>query len=198
MAAKKSPSRWKPRLTLCDAPTIASPACYGANEEVFAALYKHSLAPAKDEKDAQYKKGLQIGCLSNTTLPAAQFIFDFPREIIGQQEIFRVLSQAGEAEAAALIQNPSISRLLEPLYRRADMFAQMPEENWCRLVSLSSKNERLVTDKPSQDSPDLDFLRIPCRAIRDDHLWQPLSSSSYDLDLRRRSLGAPPCGVIRT
>ena len=53
-------------------------ACYGANKEVFASLYKYSLAPAKDEKDAQYKKGLRIGCLSNSTLAAARVICEFP------------------------------------------------------------------------------------------------------------------------
>ena len=31
-------------------------ACYGANEEVFKALYKHSLEPAQNEADAHYKE----------------------------------------------------------------------------------------------------------------------------------------------
>jgi hypothetical protein len=134
-------------------------ACYGADKDVFAALYKLSLEPAKNEADARYKEGLRIGCLSNTTLGAADpFFLHFPKDVIGPQEIWRVLSQGNDAETKALIRNPSIDGdLLAALYQRADIFAQMPEERWLGLVSLSSKNERLVTDKPSQDSPDLDF-----------------------------------------
>ena len=68
-------------------------ACYGANKDVFASLYKYSLAPAKDEKDAQYKEGLRIGCLSNSTLAAARVIWNFPQDIIGPQEVSRILSR---------------------------------------------------------------------------------------------------------
>jgi hypothetical protein len=140
-------------------------ACYGANKEVFAALYKHSLEAAKDERDAQYKKGLRIGCLSNTTLTKANFVHDFPREIIGPQETLRVLSKGTDEEITALIRNPSIAEdLLVALYRHAEIFAQIPEERWWGLVSLSSKNERLVTEHESWDSPDLDFMDIQ-RAI---------------------------------
>jgi hypothetical protein len=132
---------------------------------VFAALYKHSLAPAKDEKDAQYKRGLRIGCLSNTTLAKAQSVHDFPREIIGPQESWRVLSNGTDAEITALIRNPSIAEDLRVvLYRHAEMFAQIPDECWWDLVSLSSKNERLITEQHYLDRPDLDFMDIQ-RAI---------------------------------
>jgi hypothetical protein len=36
----------------------------------------------------------------------------------------------------------------------------MPEERWCELVSLSSKNERLITKEHYHDSPDLAFMGI--------------------------------------
>jgi hypothetical protein len=65
----------------------------------------------------------------------------------------------------ALIRNPSIDDgLLEALYQRTEAFTQMPEERWCDLVSLSSENERLVTEKHYHDSPDLGFMGIQ-RAI---------------------------------
>jgi hypothetical protein len=37
-------------------------ASYGADKEVFAALYIHALEPPKNEADAKYKEGLRIGC----------------------------------------------------------------------------------------------------------------------------------------
>jgi hypothetical protein len=140
-------------------------ACYGANKEVFAALYNHSLERPEDENDAQYKLGLRIGCLSNTALTKAKFLRDFPREIIGPQETWRVLSNGTDAEAKALIRNPSIEDdLLVALYRRADMFEQMLEKRWQLLIRLSAENERLVTEEESWDSPDFGFTDIQ-RAI---------------------------------
>jgi hypothetical protein len=60
----------------------------------------------------------------------------------------RVLFQGTDAETAALIQNPSIdAELLEALYQRTGAFVQMPEERWRVLVSLSTKNERLITEE---------------------------------------------------
>jgi hypothetical protein len=38
-------------------------ACFGANREVFQALYKHSLTQPENGMDAIYKGGLRIGCL---------------------------------------------------------------------------------------------------------------------------------------
>jgi hypothetical protein len=142
-------------------------ASYGANKEVFAALYKHALERPKNEADARYKEGLRIGCLSNTTLAAASFLHHFPRDVIGPQETWRVLLQGGDAETRALIRNPSLDDdLLEALYQRTDGFAQMPEERWCDLVSLSTENERLVTETHYHDSPDLGFMGIQSAIFR--------------------------------
>src|SRR5262249_39684024 len=94
-------------------------ACYGTNEEVFKALYKHGLEKPADATDERYKRGLRIGCLSNTSVPAAHFSFDFPRDLIGPEEVHRVLATGEDAEAEALICNPSVSdKLLEELYKR--------------------------------------------------------------------------------
>src|SRR5262249_38804456 len=92
-------------------------ACYGTSKEVFTALYKHGLEKPADATDERYKRGLRIGCLSNQSVPAAHLVFDFPRDLIGPEEIRRVLAAAEDAEAEALICNPSVSdRLLEELY----------------------------------------------------------------------------------
>jgi hypothetical protein len=140
-------------------------ACYGTSKEVFTALYKHGLAKPADAADERYKLGLRIGCLSNRSVPAAHFVFDFPRELIGPEEIDRVLAAGDDGEAEALICNPSVSdKLLEELYGRAAAFATLDEERWCKLVYLSRKNERLVTREDSDDAPDIGHLRIQ-RAI---------------------------------
>ena len=136
-------------------------ACYGTSEEVFKALYKHGLAKPADAADERYKRGLRIGCLSNRSVPAAHFVFDFPRQLIGQEEIHRVLAAGDDAEAEALICNPSVSdRLLGELYKRTNAFATLPEERWRHLVYLSRKNERLVTKEDSEDMPDMGYLGI--------------------------------------
>ena len=59
-------------------------ACYGTNKRVFTALYKHSLEPARDTADGMYKRNLRIGCLSNQTIAAANLIYDFPRDLLGE------------------------------------------------------------------------------------------------------------------
>ena len=134
---------------------------YGSNIDVFRALYKHSLELPRDEADAYYKHGLHVGCLSNTTIKAANILLDFPAGLIGEQETWRLLMQAKDEGILALIRNPSISdSLLVSLYKRTGVFAQMPEERWRVLVALSSENERLVTKYEYHDSSDSGFWRI--------------------------------------
>jgi hypothetical protein len=130
-------------------------ACYGTNEEVFTALYKHGLAKPADAADERYKLGLRIGCLSNRS--AAHWVF----RLIGPEEIHRVLAAGDDAEAEALICNPSISdRLLEELYGRTEAFATLPEKRWADLIYLSRKNERLVTNEDDDYSPDIGHRAI--------------------------------------
>jgi hypothetical protein len=136
-------------------------ASYGTNEEVFMALYKHGLEKPADAADERYKLGLRIGCLSNRSLSAAHWVRDFPRSLIGPEEIHRVLAAGEDAEAEALICNPSVSdKLLEELYKRTDAFATLPEERWLKLIYLSGKNERLVTNEDNYDGPDMGHRRF--------------------------------------
>jgi hypothetical protein len=59
------------------------------------------------------------------------------------------------------MRNPSVDEdLLEALYERSGIFAQMPEERWRELVSLSCENKRLVTEEHYVDSPDLGLMGI--------------------------------------
>jgi hypothetical protein len=96
--------------------------------------------------DERYKRGLRIGCLSNRSV--AHRVFHFPTRLIGPEEIQRIVAAGDDAEAEALICNPSVSdRLLEELYERRGPFATIAKERWASLIYLSRKNERLVTNK---------------------------------------------------
>jgi hypothetical protein len=136
-------------------------ASYGTNEEVLKALYKHGLEPAQDASEASYKEGLRIGLLSNNTAHSARFFFRFPDEIIGPEEIRRVLNEASDNEAVALIQNPKVSdNLLEELYKRQGPFVDTPAERWLKLIYLSASNARLGTEHEYPDSPDMGHYSI--------------------------------------
>jgi hypothetical protein len=92
---------------------------------------------------------------------AAHWVSDFPRQLIGPEAIHRVLAAGDDAEAEALICNPSVSdKLLEELYGRTGAFATLDEERWRKLVYLSRKNERLVTKEDTDDMPDMEHYRI--------------------------------------
>jgi hypothetical protein len=136
-------------------------ACFGTNEEVYKALYKHSVEPPRGATDAQYKRGLRIGCLSNKSVATAHLVSDFPRELIGENELNRILTAGDAAEVEALLCNPSVAEnLLEELYTHTGAFAKIVEERWCRLVYLSRKNERIGTEEEYPDSPDTGHYAI--------------------------------------
>jgi hypothetical protein len=136
-------------------------AAFGTNQEVLKALYKHGLEPAHDSSDASYKEGLRIGCLSNNTVVEAHLIFNFPDDIVGREETRRVLTEVDDNEITALLQNPKVSEeLLEALYSRKDVFAELPEQQWLRLIYISASNARLVTEYDYSDMPDSDYYSI--------------------------------------
>src|SRR6266540_4320655 len=111
-------------------------ASYGISTEVFSALYKLGLEKPADAADERYRRGLRIGCLANREV--AHWAFDFPRRLIGPEEIQRIVAAGDGAEAEALICNPSVSdRLLEELYERTGAFATLAEERWGELIFLS-------------------------------------------------------------
>ena len=124
-------------------------ACFGTSQEVFTALYKHGLEEPIDTADERYKRGLRIGCLSNP------YVYR-PGRLIGSDEVHRIIATGEDAEAEALICNPSVSdRLLEELYTRTGAFAALAEERWESLVYFSHKNEHLGTNKDSDAGPDM-------------------------------------------
>ena len=117
-------------------------ACYGTNKHVFTALYKHSLEPARDIADGLYKRNLRMGCLSNQTITTANVMFDFPRDVLGEHEIFRIFSEADKLELEAMVSNPTVSdKLLEEIFSMAGV---MPHSRtnagspWCIMLSAST------------------------------------------------------------
>ena len=136
-------------------------ACYGTNKDTFKALYRHGIEPPSDAADEAYRRGLRIGCLSNVTIQKAHWVYDFPRDLLGEDEIQRILADAEFVEAETLICNPEISDdLLGQLYRREGPFAELADERLAQLVSSSGKNERLNTNEDDDHSPDLGHYRI--------------------------------------
>jgi hypothetical protein len=152
---------FEPILVERDAPLInLGLACYGTNEDVFKALYKSGIEPHRDATDEAYRRGLRIGCLSNTTIQKL-WLSDFPRDLLGEAETERIFAEAEFAEAETLICNPNLShKVLEQLYRREGPFAKVADQRLAHLVSSSGKNERLNINRDSDHEPDLDHYNI--------------------------------------
>ena len=68
-------------------------ASFGTDKEVFKALYKNTLEPTQDETEAQYKRGLRLGCLSNEMIGFVGYWEPtFPDHLIGDDERSRALT----------------------------------------------------------------------------------------------------------
>jgi hypothetical protein len=94
-------------------------ACFGTSEKVYRALYNHSLEPSRDVADATYKHGLRVGCLSNRSVPAANFSIQSPLRLIGQEELYRLIANGDDNELEALLCNPSVCDELLEAHQRA-------------------------------------------------------------------------------
>ena len=136
-------------------------AAFGANQDVFSALYEHSHVPPENDADTAYKRGLRIGCLTNRILPKIHFLMDFPAALVGAEEMRRLIAFGDDDEVTALVRNPSVAdKFLESLYTRAGPFAEIDDERWAKFVILSSKNDRLRTNEDDDSGPDLGHYSI--------------------------------------
>ncbi|SFO17625.1 hypothetical protein SAMN05216330_10290 [Bradyrhizobium sp. Ghvi] len=136
-------------------------ACYCTDKSVFVALYNHGRGAPADKADEIYRRGLLLGCLSNATIQKAHLIFDFPRELIGDDEFEHILGESEYGLAETLVRNPAVSdKLLEQLYKREGAFASVPDQRLATLVHCSRENERLNTNDDDDYSPDLGHFRI--------------------------------------
>jgi hypothetical protein len=136
-------------------------ACYCTNKNVFTSLYKHSQEAPHDENDAIYKRNLRLGCLSNQTITAARLFFDFPRDVAGEQEILRILSESEPLELEALVSNPTVSdKLLEEIFSLTGLMKRLSEDRRHAAVIYAARNERISTNKEDYDSPDMGHYGI--------------------------------------
>jgi hypothetical protein len=123
-------------------------AAFGANRDVYSALYRHSHVPPENEADAVYKRGLRIACLTNRTVPKVHFVMDFPAQLVGEEEMRRLITSGDGDEVVALVRNPSIAdRFLEALYTRAGSFAEIEDERW---GSSSTSRQRTIGCGPTR------------------------------------------------
>ena len=137
-------------------------AMYGRNHEVIAALYGHSLAPPVDAPEGIYKRGLRVGCLSNSTVPKQHFsLRDFPACIIGEAELNRILSEGDPQELKALLTNPEVDeKLLEEIFSFTGRMEGLSEKRRQEAFYEASCNERINIEVEYTDMPDLDHMRI--------------------------------------
>lgn len=126
---------------------------YGGEREVVAALYKKTFDKGADHLQQRYLRGLRLACLSNRNLSG--FMIYFPEQPLGKEEVARLIHAGDEEETAAIFANPLASHLLESLYAKKDMFAEVEDERWRMLVMYSAANPRLADDQDSEDGPDL-------------------------------------------
>ena len=167
-------------------------AAFGANRDVYSALYKHSHVPPENEADTVYKRGLRIGCLTNRIVPKVHFVMDFPVELVGAEEMRRLITSGDDDEVVALVRNPSVAdKFLEALYTRAGPFAEIDDKRWAKFVYLSSKNDRLRTNEDDDSGPDMGHYSIHKAIFRLleiaplDFLWvRALCNMLFNLNFR--------------
>jgi hypothetical protein len=126
---------------------------YGTDRDILGELYRRGLGDPTNPLDARYRQGLRIAVLSNR---ATHEFWRFPKAVIGEEEIRRVVVDADWSEAEALLRNPNTSEeLMVALYERRDPFSAVSDDRWCDLVSMSAANPRLDAPNGTQDGPDL-------------------------------------------
>jgi hypothetical protein len=112
-----------------------------------------------DDRQAKYFYGLRIACLSSPAEPLNSRAIS-PVAFLDKEELARIIRDGKDEETEALFLNHAIVTLLPSLLTRADQFANLEEQRWCRLVRIAARNERLNIDESDQFDPDLDAYRI--------------------------------------
>ena len=131
-------------------------ATYGGDRDTVGAIYWKAKSPAENDNDKKYKKGVRLAVLGNETVSHVGFLRGFPEDTIGKEETVRVLLNADDDEAGILLANSGLDdHILLSLYRGKNWAADMDEDRRVMLVSLSSTNERLNTNKDNEFGPDM-------------------------------------------
>lgn len=127
---------------------------YGTDTKVVTQIFART-AGASDPVSV----GIRMACLANES---ADTLWNrFPVEIIGEDELKRILASDEERDAGALLANPRISdKLLQDLFARQGLFADLPETRWLRLLVLAVDNKRIVTNEDDSEGPDMGHYGI--------------------------------------
>jgi hypothetical protein len=131
---------------------------YGTDRYVLGELYQDGLADPVSPLDARYRQGLRMAVPAKR---ATHEFWGFPKAVIGEEEIRRVVVDADWSEAEALLRNPNTSEeLMVALYERKDPFSAVSDDRWRDLVSMSAANPRLEAPNDTRDGPDLRYRNI--------------------------------------
>ena len=88
-------------------------------------------------------------------------LFDFPREVLGEREVFRIFSEADQLELEAMVSNPTVSdELLEEIFSMTGVMPQLSDERRNAVVRYAAQNERININKESPDGPDMGHYSI--------------------------------------
>ena len=100
-----------------------------------------------------YNLGLRVACLSNRHFSD---FFNWP-----DFDLNALMARGLTPEAGALLSNPTIpTKVLEALFRKADCFSAVDEQNWLWMIQTAAGNERINIDKGNIDGPDLGLWNI--------------------------------------
>lgn len=128
---------------------------YAGNDKVLKQLYEREA-----RKLGPTSLGVRVAVLSNLGHEGL-FDFDFPKSIVGEDELKFLLNSEEEHEVSALLFNPRASYyLLSDLFLKKGLFAELPERRWLHLIVLASDNERIFTRNDTVDGPDLGHMKI--------------------------------------
>jgi hypothetical protein len=125
-------------------------AAFGLEARIVAELWKRTNQGAY--KNALFRKGIRLGCLSNCLAPAAKFNYS----VLGDEELKVVFESEEIDEQEAVLTNDAIGgQLLPALYTRKGAFANVSDDSWCRMIAQSSRNARINRNEETYDGPDM-------------------------------------------
>lgn len=139
---------------------------FGSNINVVSKLYTISFLEPENEFDIIYLKGLKLACLSNqiiccciNDLKHAPEIYRFPVNIIGDDELQRIVILGDIDEQTALFTNPAIHpSILVNLYNKKSFFSEIDDERRRGLVFTSINNPKLFNYH--KNNFDFDYISI--------------------------------------
>lgn len=131
---------------------------YASDRKVVAALYTKTRQQSTDHLQKRYLHGLRLACLSNESLKTT--FLPTPEDIVGKDELARLVSEGDDDELGALLANPISARLLTALYKGEGLFSSLDDGRRRKLVMLPIFNPRLNDDQSNEHGPDLTYWRM--------------------------------------